>query len=47
MAAITPTFAVRADRGRRALRIHLTDTDAGLALLRETVASILNHERNH
>jgi transaldolase/glucose-6-phosphate isomerase len=39
-------FAVLAERGRRALRIHLDDADAGLALLRETVASILNHERN-
>jgi transaldolase / glucose-6-phosphate isomerase len=39
-------FAVLADRGRRALRIHLNDADAGLALLRDTVASILNSERN-
>jgi transaldolase / glucose-6-phosphate isomerase len=39
-------FAVLAERGRRALRIHLDDADAGLALLRETVASILNDERN-
>ena len=40
-------FAVLADRGRRALRIHLHDADAGLALLRDTVASVLNPERNH
>jgi hypothetical protein len=39
-------FAVLAERGRRALRIHLHDVHAGLALLRETVASILNPERN-
>jgi len=40
-------LAVLADRGRRALRIHLHDTDAGLALLRDTVGSVLNPERNH
>ena len=39
-------LAVLAERGRRALRIHLHDADAGLALLRETVASILDNERN-
>jgi transaldolase/glucose-6-phosphate isomerase len=39
-------LAVLAQRARRALRIHLHDADAGLALLRETVASILNDERN-
>jgi transaldolase/glucose-6-phosphate isomerase len=37
-------FAVLAERGRRALRIHLSDADSGLALLRDTVASILERK---
>jgi transaldolase / glucose-6-phosphate isomerase len=40
-------FAVLAERGRRALRIHLDDADSGLALLREAVASIYDDQRNH
>jgi transaldolase / glucose-6-phosphate isomerase len=40
-------FAVLAERDRRVLRIHLHDADAGLALLRDALASALNPERNH